>query len=157
MNTKSQIKQLVADLLIGQINSIRSHAKHIEFIGEGWIKAVRSSLGMSATQLAERNKVSKAAISKLEKAEMSGSVTIKQMEKIANSMGCRFVYAIVPEKPIEQMVREQAKKQAKKHVDRVATHMAFEDQLTSESARQKQLNDLIAEISKNKKWELWRE
>ena len=104
---------------------------------EGWVATVRKALGMSGAQLARRLGVSRASVSQTEKKELSGSVTIKHMQNMAEALGCRFVYAIVPEGRIEDVIRDQATHKASKLVQRVSGHMALEKQsLPPEKARQ---------------------
>jgi predicted DNA-binding mobile mystery protein A len=64
--------------------------------GEGWIRSVRRQQSLQGKQLAERMQVSPARISVLEKDEQRGAVTLKMMQKAAEALDCRFVYALVP-------------------------------------------------------------
>jgi len=79
---------------------------------EGWIATARKALGMSGAQLAKRLGVTRARVSQAERAEPSGSITLKTMRATAEAMGCRFVYAIVPEDRIEDVIAAQARKKA---------------------------------------------
>ena len=65
---------------------------------EGWLRTMRKALGMSGAQLARKMGVTRALISQAESNEVSGGVTIKTMQKMAEAMGCRFVYAVLPPK-----------------------------------------------------------
>ena len=67
--------------------------------GEGWIRAVRTQQNMLGKQLAEKMRVSPARISVLERDEQRGAVTLKMMQKAAEALDCRFVYALVPKNP----------------------------------------------------------
>ena len=80
---------------------------------KGWIATMRLALGMSAEQVAKRKGVSRNAVYQAERSEMDGAVSLKQMEKIAQAMGGKFVYAIVPNAPIEQLKYQQALRQAR--------------------------------------------
>ncbi|MFA6020700.1 MAG: mobile mystery protein A [Rhodospirillales bacterium] len=95
---------------------------------EGWVVTVRKALGMSGAQLARRLGVSRASVSQTEKNERSGNVTIKHMQAVAEALGCKFVYAIVPEKDIETLILNQAQKKATDLVRRTSGHMALEKQ-----------------------------
>lgn len=79
---------------------------------EGWIVVMRKALGMSGAQLARRMGISRAAISQREKSEPDGSVTLKQMQLTAEALGCRFIYAIVPDKDVKTVIRKQALQKA---------------------------------------------
>lgn len=75
---------------------------------KGWIASMRLALGMSAEHVAKRKGVSRNAVYQAERSEKEGAVSLKQMENLAAAMGGRFVYAIVPNAPIEQLKYKQA-------------------------------------------------
>src|SRR5437667_9934834 len=79
---------------------------------EGWLRTVRKALGMSGAQLAKKMGVTRARIAQAELAELNGGVTLKSMQAAAEAMGCRFVYAIVPPRRVEDIVMTQARKKA---------------------------------------------
>src|SRR5690606_33043519 len=98
---------------------------------EGWIRTVSKAVGMSGEQLERRVGGKRAAISNTEKAELVGGVTLKNMQQMAEGLGCRFVYAIVPEKQLEDILDAQARKKALDIVNRTNKHMALESQSLS--------------------------
>lgn len=122
---------------------------------EGWIRTVRKALGMSMVQLAAKLKVTRAFISKTENGELNETVTLKTMHKIAQAMGCRFVYAIVPEHKIDELILQQAKLKAKYIVSKTNIHMALEDQLLPEDKIQFEIDRLTQEIIKENHPDLW--
>ncbi len=63
---------------------------------QGWIRAVRVQQNLQGKQLAKKMHVSPARISVLERDEQRGAVTLKMMQKAAEALDCRFVYALVP-------------------------------------------------------------
>lgn len=79
----------------------------------GWIATLRYALGMSADQVASRKGVSRNAVYQAERSELDGAVSLKQMESLAEAMGGRFVYAIVPNAPIDVLKHQQAIANAK--------------------------------------------
>lgn len=94
----------------------------------GWLRAIRSALGMTSTQLAARLGVVPSRVSALEKAETNGATTLKSMREAAEAMGCTFVYAIVPTKPLDTMLRTRAIALAEAELARVHHTMRLEDQ-----------------------------
>lgn len=80
----------------------------------GWIATMRLALGMSAEHVATRRGVSRNAVYQSERNEKDGAVSLKQMENLAEAMGGRFVYAIVPREPVEQLKYQQATKRARR-------------------------------------------
>ena len=49
----------------------------------GWIKAIRTAIGMSMQQLGNKLNVSKQGVMDIEKREKDGSITIKSLREIA--------------------------------------------------------------------------
>src|SRR5690349_17803386 len=91
---------------------------------EGWIATVRKAIGMSREQLAKRLGLKRGRIFQAEQSEADGVATLKTMKAAAEAMGCRFVYAIVPEGgKIEDVIAAQARKKARAIVSRTAGTM----------------------------------
>ena len=63
-----------------------------------------------------------------EKAEVSGSTTIKTLRQAAEAMNCTFVYAFVPTKPLDDILRDRAKQKASKDIARLDHTMRLENQ-----------------------------
>jgi predicted DNA-binding mobile mystery protein A len=124
---------------------------------DGWIKTVREALGMSGTQLARRMGVDPAALSRLEAREVKGKVTLEYLQKAAEAMNSRLVYAIVPNESLTATVRQQAAKKARAILRRVGHTMALEAQGVDpdEAARQEAelLQRLLMELPRS----LWDE
>lgn len=81
---------------------------------KGWIATMRYALGMSAEQVARRKGVSRNAIYQAERSEKEGTISLKQMENLAAAMGGTFVYAIVPDAPVEQLKYQHASRRARR-------------------------------------------
>lgn len=79
---------------------------------KGWIATMRLALGMSAEHVAMRKGVTRNAVYQAERSEKEGAVSLKQMQNIAAAMGGKFVYAIIPDAPIEQLKYAQAQRRA---------------------------------------------
>ncbi|MCF4120547.1 mobile mystery protein A [Antribacter sp. KLBMP9083] len=102
----------------------------------GWVRAIRSALGMSTTDLARRLGVTPVAVRKLEASERAGTARLDTLARAADAMGCDLVYAFVPRASLEEIVRDQAEKVAAEQLRRVETTMALEDQRV-EDARER--------------------
>lgn len=104
----------------------------------GWIRAIRDALGMSTRELAKRADLSAARISQIEKAERDRSLTLANLERIADALGCRVEYVLIPHQPLDDIVWQQARKKAAAEVASVDHTMALEDQRPEvESTRQR--------------------
>lgn len=122
---------------------------------EGWITTLRKALAMSGVQLAKRLGVTRAAIYQAERSERNGTITFKQMEKIAQALGGKFIYAIVSERQIEELIRQQAKIKAEALVKRVSAHMALEQQSLPLNALYKEIEELVEEMIRNPSSDFW--
>jgi len=122
---------------------------------EGWIRTTRKALGMTGTQLAQRMGISKAQVSQTEKGEAGGSVTIKTMEKAAAALGCRFVYAVVPETMTADLINRRAREKARNIVEKVNEHMALEAQTLSSEQISFEIDRLQDEFVQGKPGDLW--
>ena len=83
----------------------------------GWLRRVRQSLGLHVTDIAKSLDVNKSVIFRLEKSEDRKSISLRALEKAADAMDCRLVYAIVPRNGLTLMElaeRQQWKKRLRK-------------------------------------------
>lgn len=113
---------------------------------EGWLRTMRTALGMSGTQLAKKLGVTKARISKAELDEPQGSVTLKTMHAMADAMDCNFVYAIVPKRNVEDVIKARAMEKARAQVKAASTHMALEAQSLSEEQIEFEIERIAAQM-----------
>jgi predicted DNA-binding mobile mystery protein A len=122
----------------------------------GWLKTIRVSLNMTGIDFAKKLNCSRINAIGLEKREENGTITLKTLKNAAAALNCRLVYALVPEKPLNQIMEDQARKIAKKQLAEVNHSMALEQQgLTLEQLTQQE-NDLVEELLSNPK-NLWSE
>jgi predicted DNA-binding mobile mystery protein A len=121
----------------------------------GWLRAIREALGMPGKQFAKRLGVSAPWISNLEKNELAGSVTIKTMHQAANALDCDFVYALIPRKKLEEIVRERAISLARKKLARVSHTMLLEAQQLSMAEERRAFEAEVEELIRNMPKELW--
>lgn len=121
----------------------------------GWIKNIRESLDMTTYDLADRAGLNQSRISRIEAAEVKGKIKLSTLEKIADALGMKFVYAFIPKQDLETMVREQAKKIARERMNRVNHSMKLENQELDEKDRQKALNDLTDKIMVEEPTKFW--
>ena len=153
---KSKQKKRAREQLDETLTQFKS-LKRVVIPRKGWIRAIRDALGMTGEQLANRLNVNQQRIARIEQDEKLGKVTINTMRNTAEAMDCIFVYGFVPRDSLEQTVINQAKKLAKKRMDRSSHMMRLEKQELSEKEKEKALKDLIAEITNTMPKTLWDE
>lgn len=122
----------------------------------GWLRAIRKALGMSTVQLAGRLGVAQQAIVNFERNEAAGKITLQSLQRVAQALDCRVVYAVVPNKPLAQMRRARALALADQLVRPVAHSMKLEAQGVSDKETQRQRKDLADEILRGSARKLWR-
>ncbi|MFV2034589.1 MAG: mobile mystery protein A [Halocynthiibacter sp.] len=137
------------------LDSAGQQLANIPALNEGWICTMRKALGMSAPQLARRMGITKPAIYQAERKERTGGVTIQHMEKLAEALGGRFVYAIAPEGSIEDLLRAQARKKAESTIKRASAHMALEKQSLTPQQTQEEIERLAEELLRHRPPDFW--
>src|ERR1017187_6936977 len=75
----------------------------------GWIKAIREALGMSTAQLAKRLGVKQPSVVAIEQSEAKGTIELATWRRGAEALDCTLVYAFVPKKPLELIIRDRAR------------------------------------------------
>jgi len=116
------IKQTLHRKYIKKVNETRLVAQEIEQPSEGWMKTIRKALGMTLEQFASRSGLKRSRLCQIEDAELSGQINMNTLNKIAESVGCRVVYAIVPDKDIEEILDDRAQLMAEAAYDKVHRH-----------------------------------
>jgi len=152
MNRKKLIREQL-DASLQRVSSLRN----ISPPPKGWVRAIRDALGMTARQLASRLGVAQQAVARIEKDELSGSVTIKTMRRIAESLDCVFVCGFVPRSNLENTLRKQAQKVAAIRLSKASQTMVLEDQGLSVGENEKVLSEMVEELLDKLPSNLWSE
>ena len=114
---------------------------------KGWIRAIRDALGMSTSELASRMGVRQQTISDIERSEQHDAIQLKTLERAAQAMNCRLVYALVPDSTLEETVNTQARRKAIQHLESVAHHSRLEDQAVGDNELATQIDELAAHLA----------
>ncbi len=122
----------------------------------GWLKAIRESLGLTERQQAARLGITGSSLHKSELAEAEERITLGQLRKLAEGLDCELVYALVPRKPLTQVVEDQARSIAVQEVSSVAHTMSLEDQRPAAERLRKQVEQRTAELLRGRWSDLWR-
>jgi predicted DNA-binding mobile mystery protein A len=111
-----------------QLDSKLKGAARVPSPEDGWIKSVRTALGMSAAQLGKRMRVSQQTVAGLEKRERSGSISISSLARAAEALNCELQIVFAPRTSLEATVRAQAEAKARAQRNRIVHTMGLEDQ-----------------------------
>lgn len=122
----------------------------------GWLKEIREALGLTQRQQAARLGITGATLHKSEQSEAQERISLGQLRKLANALDCELVYALVPRKPLTEVVHDRAKQLAKQEVYGVAHTMSLEDQRPTDARIQKQVARRTEELLRGKWSDLWR-
>ena len=121
----------------------------------GWIRAIRTAIGMTAEQLAKRLHVTRQAVSDAERREAADEITLAQLRRIAGALECELVYAIVPRRSLREVVDRRAETLARDEVARVSHSMALEAQGTDEAWLPARVEQVKREILAHPWSRLW--
>jgi predicted DNA-binding mobile mystery protein A len=122
---------------------------------EGWVRTLRKALGMSSPQLARRLGISKSQASQMERMEVEDRITLKQLRRVADSLDCELMYALVPRKPIDIMLRERAMEKAQKLVTKTDVQMKLEAQQLTNAQLKAQIEMETDRLVREMPRDLW--
>lgn len=122
----------------------------------GWVKAIRTSLGMSLLQLGNKLKISKQSALDLEKREIEETITLKALREAAHAMDMQLVYGLIPrDGNLNAMVERKAKILAQQIVSRTSNNMKLEDQENSKERLEKAVLERTTIIKNEMPKALW--
>ncbi len=123
----------------------------------GWARAIREGLGMTQAQLGDRLGISRQSVKSLEVAEAERRVTLDSLDRMARAMGCRVVYALVPETgTIEGLLERRAAVVAETMLQAADHSMQLEAQGVSARERLRQRKLLTESLLRGSARKLWR-
>jgi predicted DNA-binding mobile mystery protein A len=123
----------------------------------GWIRAIRDALGMTGAQLAQRLGVAQPTLAALEQGEVEGTVTLARLRRAAEALDCKLVYALVPNTPLDQRLRERAEMVADRQLARTHQTMTLENQALEPADLSAERARLIETLVAGDLRRLWRE
>ena len=119
----------------------------------GWIKAIREGLDMSSEQLARRLGVKQPSVVALEQSEAKGTIALATLRRVAEALDCTLVYALVPNQPLETIVRDRARILLRRRRETVEHSMLLEDQAVSAKDSEARLDEFIRETNPSRMWD----
>jgi len=122
----------------------------------GWIKAIRTTLGMSLEQLGKKLSITKQSAQQIEKREKEGSITIRSLKEIGKAMDMQLVYGFVPnDGSLDALIERKATELATQIVARASNTMKLEGQENSEKRIEKAIKERAAAIKNEMPKILW--
>lgn len=121
----------------------------------GWVRTIREALGLSNRMLSKKMRCSQSNITKIESGEKRGTISLRNLQRAAEAMNCKLVYCIVPLKPLEHMLEDQARIMAKKQIRLINHSMKLEQQGLNEKQLKQQEDALVQELLQGNPRYLW--
>jgi len=130
-----------------RINQAARLAKALAKLLGGWMVAFQDEIGMNAPALAERLGISRNNSYAAIRNEQAGTISLNQLDKIADAMGGRLVFAIIPrEGPVEEIVLAHARAKARRIIQRTRAHMALEEQTDGLRSEAEMIEELATDV-----------
>ena len=122
----------------------------------GWIKAIRTAIGMSMQQLGKRLSITRQSAQEIELREKDGSITIKSLREAAKALDMQLVYGFVPtDGSLEKLIDRKAKELATQIVLRTSNTMKLEDQENTRQRIEKAIQERAIAIKNEMSKTLW--
>jgi predicted DNA-binding mobile mystery protein A len=118
----------------------------------GWIRAIREALGMTTAQLADRLKVKQPSVISIEQSEAKGTIALATLRRVAEALDCTLVYALVPNKPLDQTIRERARQWLRRRRAPVEHSMMLEDQNVASKDSEALLDEVLRDTNPSRFW-----
>lgn len=119
----------------------------------GWIKGIREALGMTTAQLAKRLDVKQPSVVAIEQSEARGTIELATLRRVAEALDCTIVYALMPNKPLEAIIRDRARAFARKRREPVEHSMLLEDQEVKGKDANARLDEILRETNPRMFWD----
>jgi predicted DNA-binding mobile mystery protein A len=110
---------------------------------------------MSRIALAKLLKVSQQTINDYEKGEVSGSITLETLRRVADALDAELIVALVPRKSVAATLRARAESIARDEMRAVIHTMRLEDQEVESEASRDEYEKLVAALLTHPR-KLWR-
>ena len=122
----------------------------------GWVKAIRSALGISAQQLSKKLTITRQGVQDMERREKDGSITIKSLREAAKALDMQLVYGFVPlDGSLEKLIERKAKALATQIVLRTNNTMKLEDQANTNKRIEKAIEEMTFKLKTEMPKTLW--
>ena len=112
---------------------------------------------MTVRQLAARMNASPSRIPAIEKAELTGAITLKSLREAAEALDCTLAYAFVPRKTLDDILKDQAERKVAQDLSRFNHTMKLENQGLTNSDLDDERKRLVDEMLSGSLRGLWDE
>jgi predicted DNA-binding mobile mystery protein A len=83
---------------------------------------------MSQADVGRRLGLTQAAVASMERSEANDKIQLDTLRRVADTLDCDLIYALVPREGLDSTLRAQARRKLTPHLSAVAQTMSLEDQ-----------------------------
>ncbi len=99
--------------------------------------------------------VSQPRVTEIERAEVSGALTLDSLQRAAHALDCRLDYVLIPRRPLQSLTEERAEQRARRRLESTMHSMALEAQQVDADSQRAQLQRLIQTLIDGPGSALW--
>lgn len=111
---------------------------------------------MTNVQLARRlGRKAPQTIEDMQEYEVTETIKLRTLRELADALGCRLVYALVPTKSFDEMRRDQAQRVAARLLKTASHSMRMEDQGVSAKEEERELERQVRRLLSGNPKKLW--
>ena len=108
---------------------------------------------MTTAQLGKRLHIQQPSVTALEQSEARGSIELATLRRVAEALDCKLVYALVPNQPLQQTVRNRARAFARHRLGPIEHSMLLEAQQVPSEDAETRLDELLRETNPRIFWD----
>jgi predicted DNA-binding mobile mystery protein A len=152
---KASQKRMLVEQLDRKLEKF-TRASAVEVPARGWIHAIRTTLRMSMRQLGQKLGIRAQSVYDIEKAEASGTISVKSLRDVAEALNLKFVYGFVAkDQSIETMIERKALEKAREIVSKTSQTENLEEGEISQTRIDKAIEETAYEIKRELPRFLW--
>lgn len=103
---------------------------------QGWVRAIRTALGMTTAQLGRRLGIAQASVVGMEKAEAEDRIQLGTLRRAAEALDCELHYVLIPRTGLQVRVEQRRAEVSARQQQRLAHTMGLERQYESDPVLQ---------------------
>ncbi|MEP6906618.1 MAG: mobile mystery protein A [Pseudoxanthomonas sp.] len=103
---------------------------------QGWVRSIRTALGMTTTQLGRRLGIAQASVVGMEKAEAEDRIQLGTLRRAAEALDCELHYVLLPRTGLQARVEQRRAALAEREHGRLTHSMGLERQHESDPVLQ---------------------
>ena len=108
---------------------------------------------MTTAQLASRLGVKQPSVVAIEQSEAKGTIELSTLRRVAEALDCTLVYALIPNKPLETIVRDRARRFAQRRLGPIEHSMLLEDQAVKSEAFETKVDEIVRDTNPRLFWD----